>query len=222
MKKYDLHIHTAYSSCSLNSPTTILKLAKKNKLDGIAITDHNIIKGALKTKKLNKNKDLDIIIGEEISTNCGDLIALYVQEEIKKKNLFEVIDIAKQQDAILIIPHPFRAVPKMKFKYPLEKLQGKVDAIETFNSRNFFFSNNKAKKAVENLKFAKVGSSDAHIPFDIGKAYTTFQGDLRKAIKSMKTKPIGTTINMPLSAITSSFSRRVLTPLGIKKWIFGY
>ena len=51
MMKYDLHMHTHYSKCSNLKPDTILKLAKREKLDGIAITDHHEIKGALEVKK---------------------------------------------------------------------------------------------------------------------------------------------------------------------------
>ena len=58
MKKYDLHIHTEYSRCSNLKPEILLKLAKKLKFDGIAVTDHNTIKGSLAVKRLNKDKDL--------------------------------------------------------------------------------------------------------------------------------------------------------------------
>ena len=61
--KYDLHMHTHYSRCSNLKPQTILKLAKKRRLDGIAITDHHEIKGALEIKKLNNGKDFEVIIG---------------------------------------------------------------------------------------------------------------------------------------------------------------
>ena len=53
MKTYDLHIHSKYSACSNLKLKIILKFAKKRKLDGIAVTDHNTMKGALQLKKLN-------------------------------------------------------------------------------------------------------------------------------------------------------------------------
>ena len=59
--RYDLHMHTYHSKCSNLKPKTILKLAKKNKLDGIAITDHHEIKGAIEVKNLNKNKDFEVM-----------------------------------------------------------------------------------------------------------------------------------------------------------------
>ena len=217
MNKYDLHIHTVYSPCSINKPVTILKLAKKNNLTGIAITDHQSIKGALRTKSLNKDKNLKVIVGEEIHTNFGDVLALDVQNQIKQIEFFEVLDEIKSQDAIMVIAHPFRMTPWLKFKYPLDKLQGKVPAVEIFNSRNIGLGNVKAKKITENLDFAKLGSSDAHIPLDIGKAYTTFEGDLRMAIRKRKTTAKGTTFFGLPSAILSAFNKRILSPIGVKK-----
>ena len=83
MKKYDLHIHTKYSPCSNLDPNLILKIAKKLKLDGIAITDHNNMKGAIKTYKLNRNKDFEVIKATELKTNKSEIIALYLNKEIK-------------------------------------------------------------------------------------------------------------------------------------------
>ena len=79
--KYDLHIHSKYSACSNSSLKDIIKKAKKTSLDGIAITDHNIIKGALEAKKLNKNKDFEVIVSSEIKTDNGEILAYYINEE---------------------------------------------------------------------------------------------------------------------------------------------
>jgi predicted metal-dependent phosphoesterase TrpH len=217
MNKYDLHIHTVYSPCSINKPKTILKLAKKSNLTGIAITDHQEIKGALKTKSLNKDKNLKVLVGEEVHTNYGDVLALDIQKKITKIEFFEVLDEIKSQDAIMVIAHPFRITPWLKFKYPLEKLVGKVPAVEVFNSRNIGLGNIKSKRIVKNLDFAQIGSSDAHIPLDIGKAYTIFEGDLRKAIKKRKTIAKGTTLYGLPSALLSAINKRILFPIGAKK-----
>jgi predicted metal-dependent phosphoesterase TrpH len=210
MKKYDLHIHSIYSKCSMNKPDMILKRSKKTELWGLAITDHNTIKGAKKIKKMNRDKELDIIIGSEIKTDQGEIIGLYLNEEIKSRVLLDVIDEIKGQDGIMIIPHPFRFAPWQRFKYPLEKLKGKVDAIEVFNSRNFLFGNTRAKKANKNLNYAEIGASDAHIPLDIGKGYTLFEGDLRNAIRKKKTAARGTVAFGILSAGISAINKRII------------
>ena len=53
--KLDLHIHSKYSFDSLLSVEKIIKTAEKKKLDGIAICDHNSLKGGLKAKKIKKH-----------------------------------------------------------------------------------------------------------------------------------------------------------------------
>lgn len=190
--KYDLHIHTNFSLDSKNKPERILEIAKKVGLNGIAITDHHTIKGALLTKKLNEDKDFEVIVGEEITTDCGDVIALYINEDVKERDLFKVIDNIRSQNGLIIIPHPFRPFLQ-RFKYPLDKLKGKIDGIETLNSRNPDSKNRFAAKVAKQLSFAEIGSSDAHILLDIGNGYTLFDGDLRNAIKERKTTGEGPT-----------------------------
>jgi predicted metal-dependent phosphoesterase TrpH len=219
MKKYDLHIHTKYSECSFNKPEKILERAKRIGLNGIAITDHNAIKGALEAKKLNKDKDFEVITGEEIQTECGEILALYLKKEIKPGKLDDIIKEAKKQDAILIVPHPYRIAPWTRFKCPLEELSGKVDAIETFNSRNIGAANKKAEKMANGMNFAKIGASDSHLIADIGKGYTLFEGCLREAIKKRKTIAKGTTKLAIFSVFVSTINKRVLCLLGVKrKW----
>jgi len=52
---FDFHIHSKFSYDSLLSPKRIVRIAEKRGLDGIAITDHNTIRGALEASKFNKS-----------------------------------------------------------------------------------------------------------------------------------------------------------------------
>lgn len=192
--RYDLHMHTHYSRCSNLKPEILLKLAKKHKLDGVAITDHNEIKGALEVKKLNKDKDFEVVIGEEVSTNQGDVLVYYITKKIDKVDFYDVADEARRQNALVAIAHPFRStlVNDHKFKLPLEKVKNDISAVECFNARMMFPWNNKmAYDIAERLKIAKTAGSDSHFFFEIGTACTVFDGSLRKAIKEKKTMPEG-------------------------------
>ncbi|RLE39053.1 metal-dependent phosphoesterase [Candidatus Woesearchaeota archaeon] len=211
--RYDLHIHTKYSRCSALQPARILKIAKKKKLDGIAITDHNTVRGALAVNKLNKDPDFEVVVGSEMKSEYGDVLIYYQNEEIKTRNFLELIDAVKQQGAMLAVAHPFRIVPWLKFKLPLKNLVGKVDAVETFNSRNAFWSNTIATKEAKKYGFAGVGGSDAHWPFDIGNGYTIFRDNLIKAIKTKQTEVGGTTYMVGLSAILSTVQSRIIYPI---------
>ena len=50
--KYDLHIHSKYSSDGVLDPEKIVKIAAKRGLNGVAITDHNTIIGGLKRRTM--------------------------------------------------------------------------------------------------------------------------------------------------------------------------
>ena len=77
MLRYDLHMHTTYSRDGAIRPADAIRIAKKRKLDGIAITDHNTIRGGMEAQKLPPN-GLDIICGAEMKTDRGDVIGLFL------------------------------------------------------------------------------------------------------------------------------------------------
>jgi predicted metal-dependent phosphoesterase TrpH len=209
--RYDLHSHTYYSPCSNLKPEILLKVAKKRGMNGIAVTDHDAIKGALKVKKLNKDKDFEVIIGEEVKTNYGDVLIYYLHEEIKSREFFSVVDEVKAQNGLIAIPHPFRTSinPTLKFRYPIEKIKNKIGAIECFNARMIFSGDNKkAQKLAKKLNIAGIGGSDTHFKFDVGRAYTIFDGNLRKALKQNKTSYEGTTLYGALSGLLGFLKKR--------------
>ncbi|HDN01715.1 MAG TPA: PHP domain-containing protein, partial [Candidatus Bathyarchaeota archaeon] len=81
MLKIDMHVHTWYSDSSA-SVDEVIEAAKRRGLDGVAITDHNVIDGALEAER--KSDGLIIIPGEEISTLHGELLALGIRKAVPK------------------------------------------------------------------------------------------------------------------------------------------
>jgi len=189
--KFDLHIHTKYSKCSNLEPSTVLKKAKKIGLDGIGVVDHNSFQGAIKTAKLNKDKNFKVLKGIEFETEYCHLLALDLNEEIKKTDFYGVIDKIKSQGALLIVAHPYASF-RGNLKIDINKIKNNINALETYNSRALFsFENDRAKNLALKLKLPQVAGSDAHFSFEIGNAYTQFQGDLRSALKKRKTTAFG-------------------------------
>ena len=189
MKKYDLHTHTHYSKCSNLNPKTSLKIAKKKGFNGMAVTDHHTIKGGQAVKKLNKDKDFEVIPGVEISTDAGDVLAYYVSKDIKTRDFYEMVDEVRKQNGLIVVPHPYRVStnPNHHFKIPFEKIKNKIDAVECFNARMLSNSSNKkAEEVALRLNIAKTGGSDGHFFFEIGNGYTLFDSDLRTALKKKK------------------------------------
>ena len=210
--KYDLHMHTCYSRCSNLRPDLLLKIAKKKGLDGVAITDHMEMKGALEVKKLNKDKDFEVIIGEEVSTDCGDVLVYHANEKITKIDFFEVLDEVRKQGALISIAHPFRTtlINNHKFRLPLSDVKEKVDAIECFNARTLPGDNKKAIEQADKLKIAATAGSDTHFFFEVGTGYTMFDGDLRTALRKKNTKVEGTIKYGAFGGVLSYLRKRML------------
>lgn len=187
---YELHIHSRFSFDSILSPEKIVVAAVKKGLDGIAITDHNTIQGALEASKIRTSKEFEVLIGTEINTNAGDIIGLCLNEEVRSRRWEDVIDDIRNQGGLVILPHPFKGHKPSPDLIP--HLVSSVDAIETFNSRIPFEMNLRAEKLANDCGKAAVAGSDAHFSSEIGLGRTFWPfGDFRKALVSRETSPFG-------------------------------
>lgn len=191
--RLDLHVHSKYSFDSLMSLKTIIKVAIKKNLNGLAITDHDTIVGGQKARQLNKEQLL-VIVGSEIITDIGDIIGLFLTENIKSRDSHEVLDQIKEQDGISVFPHPFRG-HKLTGKKTIEILE-RVDCIEVLSSRAPIGLNE--CRYLKSFNRALVAGSDAHFPVEIGLCQTlldintTDLESVRKGILSFKTISVGT------------------------------
>lgn len=182
--KFDLHIHSKYSNDSFLSPEKIIKIAKKKGLNGVAITDHNTIRGrgGIEALKINDNKDFRVIAGAEINTEYGDIIGLFLGEEIKTRRFEGVLEEIRSQGRLSILAHPFR-----KYKNPGD-IVDKLDLIEAFNARSVKEKNKKAYILSKEFEKPITAGSDAHLGFEIGGAMTIVNDDVNTALKKGETK----------------------------------
>ena len=166
-ENHDCHIHTCYSSDSILSCKKILDTAIKKKLELIAVTDHNTLKGGLAVKKLAKKyPGIKVIAGAEIKTEYGEIIGLNLTKEIKSRKLLSVVKEIKTQGGYVSIPHPFRW---NKPRLPIDKIKKYVDYIEIYNGRNLTtFSNVLARRLAAKYGFGSIRGSDSHLGFEIG------------------------------------------------------
>lgn len=208
--RYDLHVHTHNSACSILRPETILKIARKVGLDGIAVADHNTIKGGVEVSRANKDKDFKVIPSVEVNTDRGHVLGLYVNKEIKSRDFFAVSDEIKRQGGIVILAHPFRLLPNLRSHVKGIDVSKYLDAVECYNARTSYFGNRGAIKLAERSNLAKTGGSDAHFSFEIGRCVTVFEGDLVKAIKGRKTIVNGSNITGLFGSTLSFFKKTIL------------
>lgn len=186
--RWDIHIHSKYSPDCRTKVEDILKAARKAGLDGIAVTDHESVKGYLEARKLVRKYGLQIVAGYEYKTREGDILIFGTDEMLKPLlHVREAVELAHEKGAVVVAPHPFDM-----FRLGIGKHVGKVkvEGIEVVNSHTLF-GNAKAELTANRYGLAKVGGSDAHIPREIGHGYTIFWGDLISAIKSRTTDAAG-------------------------------
>jgi predicted metal-dependent phosphoesterase TrpH len=142
-------------------PRKIMELCKKRGYDVISITDHDSIKGSMEAKKYEREFEIEVIIGEERLTDAGDILGLYLTEEIKSRIWIEVLEEIKEQGGISVLPHPFRGHKN------IENIANKVDLTEIKNSRSTVKDNRRATDLAVNFKKPSVIGSDAHVYSEI-------------------------------------------------------
>ena len=174
MIKLDLHVHSQYSEDAIGRPEDIVKSLKNRGLQGVAITDHNTIEGALKALKI-KPKDFIVIPGIEISTADGHMLALNVKENFPRNlSVEETVEMILDKGGMPLVPHLFRKMSGIK-KEKLETIYKKIPAMEVFNGCSLPKTNIKTAKVAKEFNLGGTGGSDAHDSLYAGYAYTIIE-----------------------------------------------
>lgn len=204
----DLHVHTRFSPDCLSSPDALLEAAKRKGLNGLAVTDHETIRGALKMRDRNRDPDFHVIVGSEIKTDAGDVIGIFLEKEISSRNVFDVISEIHAQGGLVLLPHPFRG------RVPREDVAVAVDLIEVFNARTKPDGNRQAHELAERLRKPAVSVSDAHFVSDLGTCSVQLEDlDIRSALsRSARALHVGYTPPYKISAsqVVKAFRSRNL------------
>ncbi len=164
MKKGIFHLHSNFSYDSFTSINKIISFSISNDLDFIVLTDHDTIKGSqILSLEVNRRKlNIEVPISAEYKTEFGDVIAMFLLEEINFTNWDEFYSSVKKQGGILILPHPYDGHKN------LEYLAKQVDVIEVFNSRSSVYNNFKSYMLAKKFNKPIIYSSDSHIPNTLG------------------------------------------------------
>ena len=187
----EFHCHTNASKDSLTRPADLIGAARRKGIDRLIITDHNTIAGARAAQSLDPGL---VIVGEEIMTTRGEILAAYVTEEIPAGlPPREVIGQLRAQGAFISVSHPFDRIRSGAWKEAdLLDILPLVDAIEVYNSRCMFpHFNRLAREFAEKHNVAGTVGSDAHATFEVGRSLLQlepFKGpdELRQVIRAAK------------------------------------
>ena len=189
----DLHIHTApLSVCSYIDPHELVQEARRLKLDGICLTEHQIVWNPREVDNLAREGDIKIFRGNEYTTNQGDVLVFGFYEDIKELMLIqELREEVKKAGGFMIAAHPFRgfktfgigqlqmtvdqACKRKVFEY--------VDAIEIGNGKLTEDENDMARKVAKKLGLPGTGGSDAHRIDEIATWVTVFEKDIQDEVQ---------------------------------------
>lgn len=185
--RVEFHCHTFYSKDSLVKPAALVKAARRKGLDRLIVTDHNSIGGALEAQAIDPEL---VIVGEEIMTTRGELLAAFVSEEIPQGlEPAEALARLHEQGAFISVSHPFDAWRGWQLADLLEILPH-VDAIETFNSRCMEARFNQlAQEFARQQNLVGTVGSDAHTTLELGRATLTVEkftgaAELRQVLRA--------------------------------------
>ena len=189
----DMHIHSNYSD-GINRVSSIVKKAQKKGF-GIAMTDHNEIRGCLEALQ---HKDCYIIPGIETNSDEGihTLFYFYSPRDLEefynsavhnykrknpntflKTNLAELLEKARNYSCVISAAHPFSVAWTGMFKsahknYVTEETIQHIDALEVITGSNLHRANKKAIEFADKIKKGITGGSDGHTLNEMGRVVT--------------------------------------------------
>lgn len=192
----DLHMHSCHSFDSKTKIDQILTRAVEQGVKAISVTDHDNLEGSLEA--LRKAPDSVMIIpGMEITSDVGDIIALFIEKPIQSQTFPDLIDEIRAQGGLVYLPHPFRG----RRSISLELLEH-IDVFEVYNGRSQGidfgednFGNREIVQFASGHQLTGVGGSDAHKPPELMRVKTwvpEFKNaeELKDILKSQKIFPI--------------------------------
>ena len=186
--RIDLHIHTSpLSACSYIDPHEMVQAARQLKLDGICLTEHQILWDPLEVDKLALEAGIKIFRGNEFTTNQGDILVFGFYEDIKElMTIQELREAVQMSGGFMIAAHPFRGFKTFgigQLQMTVEQASKRkmfefVDAVEIGNGKLSQDENEMARKVAEKLNLPGTGGSDAHRIDEIATWVTVFEKNI--------------------------------------------
>lgn len=173
--KLELHVHTQYSHDSLLDKYLMLFMCKLRRINCIAITDHNNIDGGRCFKPFLEKHGVHVIVGEEVFTADGEIIGLYLKENIAAGlSAVETVKLIQKQGGLVYLPHPYDEKRYMTVlnENAREAIKEQIDLVEFHNGRNVSMAFTKKQTEIaSSMDAINVVGSDAHTFFELGRNY---------------------------------------------------
>jgi predicted metal-dependent phosphoesterase TrpH len=166
----DLHMHTDHSHDCAVPVADLLDYAEAQGLGAIAITDHNVFAGAQEAVQLARGRELVVIPGEEIKTEKGEVIGLFLAEKIERGlPMADTIAAIREQGGVVYLPHPFDRLHTIPDAPTLHRHLPEIDVFEVYNARLLFEGfNDEALRYARKYNLTMGAGSDAHVLQGVG------------------------------------------------------
>jgi predicted metal-dependent phosphoesterase TrpH len=166
----DLHMHTDHSHDCAVPVADLLDYAEAQGLGAIAITDHNVFAGAQEAVQLARGRGLVIIPGEEIKTQKGEVIGLFLAKKIERGlPMADTIAAIREQGGVVYLPHPFDRLHTIPDAPTLHRHLPEIDVFEVYNARLLFEGfNDEALRYARKYNLTMGAGSDAHVLQGVG------------------------------------------------------
>jgi predicted metal-dependent phosphoesterase TrpH len=171
--RVDCHLHTALSGDAVTTIDELAERVEQERLDVVFITDHTVTAAAVEAAE--RGIGARVIVGEEIRTQDGDVIGLFLTDRIPYVlPLGDAIAKIRERGGLVYLPHPFDPGRSTLKPAISERLcaEGIADVVEVFNAKIEDQEQNK-QAALLAARYDLPGGagSDAHDPEGIGAAY---------------------------------------------------
>jgi len=171
--RVDCHLHTALSGDAVTTIDELAERVEQERLDVVFITDHNVTAAAVEAAE--RGIGARVIVGEEIRTQDGDVIGLFLTDRIPYVlPLSDAIEKIRERGGLVYLPHPFDPGRSTLKPAISERLcsEGVADVVEVFNAKIEDQQHNvQAAKLAARYDLPGGAGSDAHDPEGIGAAY---------------------------------------------------
>jgi predicted metal-dependent phosphoesterase TrpH len=170
--RVDCHVHTVASGDAVTTLKQLAERAAQTGIDVVCVTDHNVTSAA--EAAAAGGIGARVIVGEEIRTQAGDVIGLFLAERIPYVlPVAEVVGRIREQGGLVYLPHPFDPQrSSLGATAGLLCADGMADIIEVFNAKiSDQALNARAAALAAHWGLPGGAGSDAHDPPGIGAAY---------------------------------------------------
>jgi predicted metal-dependent phosphoesterase TrpH len=192
----------------------ILSIARCYRIDVLIVTDHDSLRGSQLVARLAHGNPKFVVIAGEYKSDKGDIIGLFLKDEVKSENSDEILREIRRQGGLTVLPHPYKG---HKLDDPFLH---QIDLIETYNGRCSEAQNQAAEQLSRQWGKPALAGCDAHFPVELKCAVTEFAApspktevELRDLLlhspRSMRVRPV-TRVYQPLSQMIKAVKTRDL------------